>query len=234
MSDDPLGFVRLMVLGSTALVAVLAWLMPLLTRPGLYFGVTVEPRFRDSEEGRRALRRYRLVVGSGTVAAFALGIAGRLGPERWLATAGPPMLVILAMVTGLLAARRLVLPHGLEPSAEREARLRGRVTRLPGGLAGQAGPFLLLAAATAWLVYRWPEIPQRVPIHWDLAARPDDWVAKSVAAPARGWRPRASGSPSQRSSSTAASASRWCRIWPTGPPPSPRRPGCWCPAGSCG
>ncbi len=182
MTDDPMTVIRLAVVGSTVLVGGLAWVMPHLMRPGLYFAVTVDPEFRDGEVGRRALSRYRLVVALGTAAALALGITARPGMGRWLAIAGPPLLAVLAMVTGLVLARRLVLPHAAEPRMEREARLAERATPLPGGIVGQSGPFLLLAAAAGWLAVHWPEMPERIPIHWDLAGRPDRWVGKSPAA----------------------------------------------------
>jgi hypothetical protein len=45
-------------LATGALIAVTLWLTPRLTRPYIYFSVTVEPGFRDNAEGTLILRRY--------------------------------------------------------------------------------------------------------------------------------------------------------------------------------
>lgn len=51
---------------------------------------------------------------------------------------------------------------------------------LPGGLIGQGGPFVLLAAAAGYLALRWHELPARIPVHWDLAGHPSRLIARSV------------------------------------------------------
>lgn len=44
------------------LIGALVWYLPDLTRPDLYFAVTVPPGFRDSAEGHAIVRRYRTGV----------------------------------------------------------------------------------------------------------------------------------------------------------------------------
>ena len=50
---------------------------------------------------------------------------------------------------------------------------------LPAGRWGQAGPFLLLAGAAAWLAVHYGEIPEPMITHWNLAFEPDGWSPKS-------------------------------------------------------
>ena len=45
--------------GIALLNAAILWFMPRLTRPDLYFAVTVPPGFRDEPDGKLILGRYR-------------------------------------------------------------------------------------------------------------------------------------------------------------------------------
>jgi uncharacterized membrane protein len=42
------------------------------------------------------------------------------------------------------------------------------------------GPFLLPAAAAYYIYAAYDELPERFPIHWTSAGRPDLWIDKSV------------------------------------------------------
>ena len=73
-------------------IAAVAWLIPGLTRPELYFAVTVPAEFRVTSEARRILRRYRLqVVGHSLIAAVAL-LASYIPALR--ATRADPMIAL--------------------------------------------------------------------------------------------------------------------------------------------
>ncbi|MGH8327869.1 MAG: hypothetical protein ACRET2_14040, partial [Steroidobacteraceae bacterium] len=56
---NPASVVPIILLGVWILSAAAHWFLPRLTRPDLYFAVTVAAEFRDSTEGRSILRRYR-------------------------------------------------------------------------------------------------------------------------------------------------------------------------------
>jgi uncharacterized membrane protein len=51
---------------------------------------------------------------------------------------------------------------------------------LPGGWLLQAGPFLILVAAAAWVGAQWHRVPLRFPIHYGFAGRPDAWAERSI------------------------------------------------------
>lgn len=159
-----------------ALLGGLLFWMPRLTRPELYFAVTVPPGFRDSGEGRTILGRYRVLTLLSTAVALALVIAG----ARWPATLVAAILVQDAgTFLAYLSCRHRVMPHAVEPVAVREAPLQARSARLPGGWALQAGPFILLAAAALYLNRHWAEIPARFPIHWGLNGQPNGWASRT-------------------------------------------------------
>ncbi len=157
---------------------LLLWL-PRLTRPDIYFAVTVPPDFRDSVEGRAILGRYRILAVVCSVVALGFVL---LAGARWpLALVGALVIQECGSLGGYLSCRRRVMPHAVEPVAIREAPLAARSTRLPGGWKLQAGPFILLGAAALYLNQRWADIPARFPIHWNLDNQPNGWAFRTSA-----------------------------------------------------
>jgi hypothetical protein len=167
------------LLASMALLPVVAQMLPALSRPGVFFGVTVDPGFGGTKEGRRVLRRFRRQVWVHFVLSASVAAAGALRGRPWLIAAGI-LWQTVRMGWAFWAARRDALPHAVPEEPVREATLAVRDLTLPGGVAGQAGPFLILAAAALWLRARWDDIPERFPIHWDLAGTPNGWSERTV------------------------------------------------------
>ena len=167
-----------------AAVGAVAWLAPGFPR-GHLFSVAVQPWLRSTPEGSHVLWSYRMKVTLHTLIAFV-----------WLispyAAAGSPAPWFVAMLAGLAwqlggclfayqAARRQVLPHGVDPAAVQEAEALRRRVELPGGWTLQAGPFAALAGAALYLRGRWAELPERFPIHWGFDGRPNGWANRSPA-----------------------------------------------------
>jgi len=172
--------------GVVALVTVVAWFMPVLSRPDLYFATTVRPWLRTTPEGRRILWRYRLqVIVHSLVAAGLLLVPGRLAGDSaatWLITS---MAAIAWQIAGWFfafqGARRQVKPHGVDPASVREAEAEGETVNLPGGWLLQVGPFVTLAAAALDLHRRWTSLPERFPVHWGVDGRPNGWASRTAA-----------------------------------------------------
>jgi len=165
------------------LCLVLYYLMPRMTRPDVYFAVTVPSEFRDSAEGWSILKRYRLAVGIASL----LGLLVVLAPAR----TGESNLALVMSLAGLLVqgagvffayyrARRQVLPHAVAPATVREAALEPRPARLPGGWLLQFPPFAILATAGIWLGAHWDEIPATFPIHWGGNGQPNNWSTRTL------------------------------------------------------
>ncbi len=163
------------------LLGVLYVALPALTRPGLFFAVTVEPAFRKTAAGRGVVRGYRTVVAAATIVAMAA--TWRLDPSLHLQAAVWPLAGLLGVaMAAFLWARSKVLPHAAATPAVREASLRPRAVTLPGGTAAQAGPFVILLAAAGWLAANWQRIPPRFPVHWNAAGVPDAVASRTPAA----------------------------------------------------
>ena len=178
MNAAPFLTVQAPLLVEVLVLGTLFFFMPVLTRPSLFFSVTIDPAFRQSPKGRRTVTRYRIVVLAGTMLAITVGLWNP-GNGQDIAAGLAPVLVLTAAIVAFLDARHRVLPHAVEPDSTREAELTPRHGTLPGGLWGQAGPFAVLGAAALWLGFHWQSIPARFPIHWQLNGTPNGWATRS-------------------------------------------------------
>jgi uncharacterized membrane protein len=169
------------MLGFIALVAVSAHLAPHLSRRDIFFGVTVSPDFHDGPLARTVSRRYAVEIWLLALVAGAL-----VATSPMPVVSGGMLLVQTAGATvAFVKARQAVRPYGAAPATIREADLGPR-PGLPGGLAAQLGPFLILLASAIYVGLHWDEVPARFPTHWNLAGKPDGWTAKSVGSVFRG------------------------------------------------
>jgi uncharacterized membrane protein len=168
--------------GFIALVAISSHLAPYLTRRDIFFGVTVSRSFREGPLARKVSRRYAIEVW--LLAAAAAAIAAT-SPMPFISGGMLSGLTIGASVA-FAKAWSAVRPHAAVPTTIREAAIGPR-DALPGGIAGQLGPFLILFAAAAYVALNWEDVPARFPTHWNLAGKADAWTAKSVAGVFRGF-----------------------------------------------
>jgi uncharacterized membrane protein len=177
MSPSLIVCIILLALG--ILAAVAHWFIPRLTRPDLYFAVTVAPGFRDSTEGRTILRRYR--QGLSCVSALTLALLGALALTPAFPLAPLALLLQLGAYFGVFyRARQLVLPHTVSPTTVREAQIGQRNRRIPGGWVIASGPFALLAACASYLYTHWQQIPAGLVLHWGAHGQPDRWAPRSL------------------------------------------------------
>ena len=136
--------------GIAILYLAVLWFMPRLTRPDLYFAVTVPPGFRDEPNGKLILGRYRtelILVSLLALLVYAAGIA-------WIGVGFVSTGLVIETVAGFVAfyrARNRVLPHAVQPTMIREAELREHDWIIPGGWAAVSGPFVLIALCSGVL-----------------------------------------------------------------------------------
>lgn len=138
-------------IGGIAIVyAAALWFMPRLTRPDLYFAVTVPPGFRDEPDGKLILGRYRIELILFSVLALILFVAGIAWVGIGFVSAG----LIIQAVAGFIAfyrARNRVLPRAVQPTMIREAELHQHNRVIPGGWIAASGPFVLMAVCASYL-----------------------------------------------------------------------------------
>ena len=150
--------------------------LPHFSSRDLFFGVTVPVSVPDSTEGRAALRRYRTLIWS--VGLVMMGLLLITGPalRQGVFVAGMLLQMVVPFVAfvafvAFARAHREVMPHSISQATIREADLTPR-DGVPGGPLAQLGPFVILSAATSYLAAHWDQVPERFPIHWDLAGQP--------------------------------------------------------------
>jgi uncharacterized membrane protein len=169
---------RILFLALGVLIAALLWLTPALSRPEIYFAVTVAAEFRASAVGLAILRRYRRELAAVSVLALTAVTACCFGAAVGLA----PLALLTQLAGSFLVfyrARARVRPHAIAPTSIREAQTDDRPPRIPGRWPAACGPFLVLAACAGCLWLRWQRIPARFPVHWSAGGIPDRWVART-------------------------------------------------------
>lgn len=161
--------VQIVVLAlAVLLTGGLLHVLPGLTRPDIFFAVTVEPEFRRSPEARRVFSRYRAMVWGFTAAAFALGVAAGM----WMVGL---LLQIFGVMWALVRGHREVFPYRVAPATVVEVDLSALPERLPGGPLVAALPLISLAALGVWMGLRFDTLPPRFPIHWGIHGA-NGWV----------------------------------------------------------
>lgn len=168
----------LTVLAINVAQALIFYALPRWSRLDVYFSVTVPPGFRDTADGRRILKIYRIhcvlhaIIGS----ILALAIA-------WFARAQFAIAGILWAFFGcriaFQLARKRVKPYYAAPTTKRETTVSKRSNWLPGTPLFYLGPFLILAAAAFDIRIHWNDIPLTFPLHRGLNGAVDRWGTRT-------------------------------------------------------
>jgi hypothetical protein len=171
-------------------LAVAALFTPRLSRPDLFFAVTVNPSFRQSPAGREILRRYDRSVVIVALMGFLLIVFVRPATTllAMIGLLGPVVIELAGWFAAFLAARHRAMPYHVEPTAQREAALQPRQVSLPGGWPAQSGPFLILAAVflclgCAGTASRPASLYIGASAESRMAGRPEAWPQCLVAPP---------------------------------------------------
>lgn len=176
------------------LSALFLHVIPDLMRPGLFFGRTVDPAFRNSDAARAIRRRYTLAAWAATLIALSLAAAAGMGAAG--AFAAPPALTSIATSAPLRSvpwllqyamtlcafvwAHRAARPHALPPTSVVTAGLSAP-REAPSALIVGAliVPIVSLGVLELWIAFHWHALPSQLPVHWGFD-RPDRLVATSL------------------------------------------------------
>lgn len=163
--------------------------IPDLMRPGLFFGVTVEPPFRESQPAREIRRRYTMAIWGGTLLTIAFATTAAFATTRavWGATALAvlvshaklrPVLLIPQFAVALWAfatANRATRPHALKPVGVVQVELSAKRETTGPLKAIIVLPLVSLMALGLWAAICWSHVPAQLAVHWSLSG-PDRWV----------------------------------------------------------
>jgi uncharacterized membrane protein len=155
-------------------MSTLGHFLPKFTRPDLFFGVTVDPAFRDTTEARRMLRNYRIALWSSAIAAGTLNLAmHRPGVAL--------ILYVIGICCAQVASHRSALSHAASRSTTIEVDLSAPREHIPGGLLAAVLPLVVLLGLGLWAVPHVDQLPSRLPVHWGFGG-PNRWVITSSRA----------------------------------------------------
>ena len=135
-------------------MSALGHFLPKFTRPDLFFGVTVDPAFRNTTEARRMLRNYRIALWSSAIAAGTLDLV--------MHRAGVALILcLIGICCAQVASHRSALLHAASRSTTIEVDLSAPREYIPGGLLAALLPLVVLLGLGLWAVPRVDHLPGR-------------------------------------------------------------------------
>jgi uncharacterized membrane protein len=168
----PMLVVNLLVLG------VLMW-MPVIRGEKAFFGVRVS-RETYLGEGHRILRRFWLCLLAAFLALEAIGFLTAYYQRNFMYALAADVVSYLAAFLLYASFAREARPFRLASDATKFATpLQTRRLADYTHILLEALIVLLVIAPTVALVYFYPMLPERVPVHWGLNGQPDGWARKT-------------------------------------------------------
>lgn len=158
-------------------------LMPLMRGEDAFFGVRVSTEVYRGE-GRRVLHRYWfwLVMTFIEIEAIGLVLSSYRGRTEFAQAAPHLLLLPCAMLFYVIfyrQARRLEL---IEEHQRFASSLKTRRLADYTNLTLEIAILVLTVAAVLALVYYYPQLPERIPVHWNWRGEADSWARKSYFA----------------------------------------------------
>ena len=144
-----------------------------------FYGVRVNQEFYTGE-GRNLLRQNRLALLVAFVLCSGLVVLLRGFPGQWRWAVPPVFMFALAMLSHYYF-RQLVKPHRLVvEKAKTVASLQVRRLSDYTNMVVEILLLFLLVAPILLLIFFYPQLPDQIPVHWNVAMQPDRWLTKSA------------------------------------------------------
>jgi uncharacterized membrane protein len=174
-----LATILIWLLVDALLMASFVW-MPVMRGEEAFFGVRVSREFYNSE-GRRLLRRYWFWLLMFFLEVEAIGIlVSFYRAELPLARIASMPLVILPAAILYILFYRQVKPFAATDDGQRFASaLRRRHLSEYTNVYLEAAMLFLTVIPSLFLIYYYPQLPEKIPVHWNWRGRPDGWAQKS-------------------------------------------------------
>jgi len=158
---------------------------PFLARPGIFFGVTVDPGFPRTAEAKGILSVYRAIVVATAIATLITAhvvawIGASAQGTKAATTFSSCAILFTVQLAAWLIASRQTRRFARQPSLVRTASLQPGERSLPGGLWFFGGPILISLMAGVVLAFRWESIPSSFAIVWDQDGNPIRWASRAA------------------------------------------------------
>lgn len=154
--------------------------VPVLRGEDAFFGVRVSPEVYRGE-GRRLLRRYWfwMVMIFIEIKAIGLLVSYYKGRTEFTEVAPRLMLLPLTMLLYVVFYRQAKKLEMVEEHQRFASALKTRRLADYTNLALEVAVVILTIAPVLLLVYYYPQLPERIPAHWNWRGEPDAWARKS-------------------------------------------------------
>jgi uncharacterized membrane protein len=174
----PSTFVILLLVDVILLVCFM--FMPVMRGEDAFFGVRVSTETYRGE-GRRLLHRYWfwLVMIFIEIEAIGLIVSLYKGRTEFLQVAPRLLLMPVVMLLYVIFYRQAKRLEVIEEYQRFASSLKTRRLADYTNLALEIAIVVLTIAPILVLVYFYPQLPERIPTHWDWKGTPDSWVNKS-------------------------------------------------------
>lgn len=174
----------LLLLLSVDLILLASFMfLPVMRGEDAFFGVRVSGEvFRG--EGRRILHRYWLWLFMTFIEIEAIGLLVSLYKvhTEFVLIAPRLLFVPCAMIFYVIFYRQAKRFELVEERQRFASSLRTRRLADYTNLALEIAIIVLTVAPVLALVYYYPQLPERIPIHWNWQGEPDEWARKSYFA----------------------------------------------------
>ncbi|MFQ6098096.1 MAG: DUF5808 domain-containing protein, partial [Armatimonadota bacterium] len=181
--------IDLIVLAVTLLlIGAVMFFIPVMKGPDGFFGIPVSDEFYHSPTARRCLGLYRLITALLVCGSMALLL---LGPRAGLPPLGAVLVAMLVASLGPLVPL-VIFWHQVKPyearaelAAEADQKVGDIIEEHPTDKWRYVNPSVeavLLAALIALIglaLSRYPNLPDRIPVHWNAAGQADGWQSKN-------------------------------------------------------
>lgn len=180
MKNGMLSAMISMLITNVAVLAVLLW-MPVIRGEKAFFGVRVSREVYNGE-GRSILRRYWLCMLAAFTALEAVGFLMAYYRRNFSYAVITHFGSLLVAFTLYARFAREVRPFRLASEAKKFATpLQTRRLADYTHIALEVLIVLLVIAPTVVLIYYYPAVSERVPVHWGLNGQPDRWARKTFS-----------------------------------------------------
>lgn len=160
------------------LIGAIMWFLPIMKGQDSFFGIPVSTGFYRSRQARTYLRCYRMItgflVGAPLGYVLAAGHAGALTPGVLL---GLILVAALGPMVPLVVYWRAVRPHEVAQPALRAGEQQSKWAYATPWV--EAVLLAGLVAAVALALWQYPQLPERIPTHWNAVGQADGWDTKS-------------------------------------------------------
>lgn len=165
------------VLLALAFGGVLMHLLPTMSRPDIFFAVTVPYEFRLDVRARGIRRDFWVLVWGATALAALMAV---FGPKPGSALPAMAIQFVSCWIAWAVAHRRVKpFARTVAASAPRIASLEPRTSGIPGGWLVAAGPLLIIAGAAVFMWINWNQIPERFASRWSADGTPIGWRTRT-------------------------------------------------------